>query len=201
MSASALPCANGRIGPNAIIRAAEALTALESPSLTTAVFRQAGIERYLAGPPEHLVPEAEVAALHIATHAALGTARARSAGWIAGQRTAAYLLANRIPQPVRRLLRRLPPRLAARLLLRAIRRHAWTFIGTGTLRIAHGNPTVVTVHDCPLCRGLTAGEPACDFYAAAFERLFASLVHANARAVETDCAAAGAPACRFEIAW
>lgn len=193
--------AAGGIGPNAIIRAAEALTALESPSLTSAVFHNAGIELYLAAPPEHLVPEADVAALHRATHAALGTARARSAGWIAGQRTAVYLLANRIPRPAQRLLRVLPPRLAARLLMQAIGRHAWTFIGTGMLRIAHGNPTVIVVQDCPLCRGLTASEPACDFYAAAFERLFASLVHANARAVETDCAAAGAPACRFEIAW
>ncbi len=193
--------AHGRIGPNAIIRAAEALTALESSSVASAVFRNAGIERYIAAPPEHLVPEADVAALHRATHAALGTARARSAGWIAGQRTAVYLLANRIPQAAQRLLRLLPPRLAAGLLMQAVRRHAWTFIGTGALHIAHGNPTAITVHDCPLCRGLTASEPACDFYAAAFERLFASLVHANARAVETDCAAAGAPACRFEIAW
>jgi hypothetical protein len=44
-----------------------------------------------------------------------------------GARTAAYVIRNRIPAPIRTLLRILPPRPAARLLLATIARHSWTF--------------------------------------------------------------------------
>jgi divinyl protochlorophyllide a 8-vinyl-reductase len=60
---------------------------------------------------------------------------------------------------------------------------------------------VITVADCPLCRGAARRAPACAYYAATFERLFARLVHPRARAFETDCAASGAKLCRFEIDW
>jgi divinyl protochlorophyllide a 8-vinyl-reductase len=43
--------------------------------------------------------------------------------------------------------------------------------------------------------------PACDYYAATFERLFTVLVHPDAKVVETDCMGRGASACRFEIRW
>ena len=43
--------------------------------------------------------------------------------------------------------------------------------------------------------------PACDFYAATFERLFRVLVHPAARVTETACEACGDDACQFEIEW
>ncbi len=191
----------GKIGPNAIVRAAEAIEAIDGAAAARAVFRAAGIERYLGDPPAAMVPETEVAALHRVMHGTLGDARARSASWIAGQRTARYLLAHRIPGMLQALLRALPAWAASRLLMRAIARNAWTFVGSGNLTIRNGNPTFVAIGDCPLCRGATSLEPCCDFYAATFEHLFARLVHGGAAAVETACAATGAAECRFKIAW
>ena len=48
-----------------------------------------------------------------------------------------YVLHNRIPRLVRRLLPKVPRRLALRLLLRAVRAHAWTFAGSADFRVRH----------------------------------------------------------------
>ena len=165
------------------------------------VFRAATLDHYLASPPAEMVGEDEVLSLHRALHAQVGGARARSIGWVAGQRTGDYLLANRIPRFVQRLLKVLPARLAARVLVAAIKRNAWTFVGTGTFSAPAGNPLVLEVTESPLCRGVRQDEPACDFYAGTFERLFSRLVHPQSRVVETACAAQGAPSCRFEVRW
>lgn len=196
----AAPHAEG-IGPNAIIRAAEALVEMEGFATAAQVFQAAGIERYLTVPPTDMVPENDVTALHRAMHATLGPARARSAARDAGRRTADYLLANRIPGPVQRLLRILPAAVAAPILLSAIRRNAWTFVGTGDFSATPGNPIRIIIAHCPLCRGAATGEPSCDFYAATFEGLFARLVHPRAAVTETHCVAAGNHCCRFELRW
>jgi divinyl protochlorophyllide a 8-vinyl-reductase len=119
-------------------------------------------------------------------------------------RTADYLLAHRIPLPVQRVLKRLPAGLAARVLLAAISRHAWTFAGSGRFSASPAGrgrrPLVLEIRNNPLCRG-HAAVPACDFYAATFERLFQVLVHRDAQVVETACEACGDAACRFELRW
>jgi divinyl protochlorophyllide a 8-vinyl-reductase len=60
---------------------------------------------------------------------------------------------------------------------------------------------VLQIRHNPLCRGLQAGAPACDYYAATFERLFQVLVHPDACVLETACEACGDDACRFELRW
>ncbi len=95
----------------------------------------------------------------------------------------------------------LPARLATRALLAAIRRHAWTFAGSGHVAAGAAQPVRIAIAGCPLCRGLQAGAPACGYFAATFERLFAALVHPLARVTETGCEAAGAAACVFEVDW
>ena len=190
-----------RIGPNAVIRVAEALDAVEGRPVAERLFQAVGIRRYLDAPPRDMVAEDEVRSLHEELHRALGDRRARSIGWIAGQRTADYLLAHRIPAAVQRLLHWLPRRTAARVLSRAIAGHAWTFTGSGRLRVEPGNPTAFRIAHCPLCRGLHGAEPACDYYVATFERLFAVLIHADARATETACMARGDAECRISIGW
>ena len=174
---------------------------MEGQSTATRVFRAATLEHYLDVPPTAMVGEDEVLALHRALHADVGDARARSIGWVAGQRTGDYLLANRIPRFVQRLLKVLPAGLAARVLVAAIKRNAWTFVGTGTFSAQAGNPLVLEVTDSPLCRGVRQDGPACDFYAGTFERLFSRLVHPQTTVVETECAAQGATRCRFEVSW
>jgi divinyl protochlorophyllide a 8-vinyl-reductase len=193
----------GLIGPNAITRVAQVLPAWRGTAFTEALFDRAGLRALWQRPPQDMVPEAQVRALHHALRAALPAEEAAAVSRAAGRATADYLLGHRIPRPVQRLLRLLPAPLAARVLLAAITRHAWTFAGSGRfsaavpgLRLA-----VLEIRDNPLCRGLYADVPACDYYAATFERLFQVLVHRGATVHETACEACGDEACRFELRW
>jgi divinyl protochlorophyllide a 8-vinyl-reductase len=201
---TAMP-ATGRIGPNAITRVAEVLPVRVGRTVTAQVFERAGLERYLREPPQAMVDETEVRRLHGVLRATLGDAEARAVARAAGTRTADYLLAHRIPRPVQRLLKLLPAPLAARVLLAAIARHAWTVAGSGRFdaRCAwrRGPPVVLTIRANPLCLGLAGAAPACDYYAATFERLFRVLVHPQSQVREVACEACGDPECRFEIRW
>lgn len=197
--------AAARIGPNAITRVAEAMRDGFGDGPTIALFGLAGLGDYLEHPPEHMVDEQEVARLHRQLRASLEPDQAARISRDAGLRTGDYLLARRIPMPVQHLLQRLPPALACRVLLTAIRRHAWTFAGSGHFRATVTGFTKVTVRleieGNPLCNGLHTATPACDYYAATFERLFRILVHPCAAVTEVACEAMGAPACVFEIRW
>lgn len=190
-----------RIGPNAIIRVAEALRAQLGDAVTSEIFASAGVGHYLQTPPGQMVDEREVIALHQRLRPALGAAQARSVAREAGVRTCDYLLANRIPRPAQFVLRLLPPRLASRVLLRSIGGHSWTFAGSSHFHAEPGYPVRLSFTGCPLCRGVTADEPICDYYAATFEHLYRTLVSRRATVVETQCQATGAPACVFEIRW
>jgi divinyl protochlorophyllide a 8-vinyl-reductase len=196
-----MPGQAGRIGPNAITRVAEALHARLGEVAAATLFDRAGLAPYLAQPPEAMVDEAEVTRLHQVLRASLGTVLAQQVAREAGTRTADYLLAHRIPRPAQAVLKRLPPALAARALLAAILGHSWTFAGSGTFRAQAGHPVVLSIKNNPMCRGASLAEPGCDFYAATFERLFRTLVHPDARIVETHCEACGDAMCRFELHW
>lgn len=194
--------AAARIGPNAVTRMAEALRALHGETVAARIFGAAALGGMLSHPPADMIDERDVARLHRSAHAALGAVAAAAVARDAGARTAAYLLAHRIPRPVQWLLRHLPAPLAARVLVAAIVRHAWTFAGSGTFRVRwqRGGVLLAIAH-CPLCREIAAGDPACDFYSATFERLFAELVRAGATATEIACEACGGEACVFEVRW
>jgi divinyl protochlorophyllide a 8-vinyl-reductase len=193
--------AAGRIGPNAITRVAEVLLPRLGADATRALFGHAGLAAYLDAPPQAMVDEAEVIALHAALRADLGEGPARAVAAAAGRRTADYLLAHRIPRPAQALLKVLPARLAARVLLRAIGGHAWTFAGSGRFGAEPGPPLRLHIVHNPLCRGLHSEAPACDFYTAVFQHLFEVLVHPRAQVIEIACEARGDPACVFEVCW
>jgi divinyl protochlorophyllide a 8-vinyl-reductase len=189
--------AAGRIGPNAITRVAEAL----GPEMARGVFRTAGIEARLLAPPDRMVPEGEVTALHRALRAQLGERGAEDISREAGQLTAAYLLAHRIPRMLQWLLRRLPAGLSARILTAAIGRHAWTFAGSGRFRVLPGRPMRLEIAGGPIARAAPAVVPVCAYYAATFEALFRALVSPRTQVEEIACEAAGAVACIFELRW
>ncbi|KPF58524.1 hypothetical protein D621_05885 [beta proteobacterium AAP51] len=205
----------GLIGPNAITRIAQVLPAWRGSAFTQDVFERAGLLAHWRRPPEQMVREDEVRALHAALRAALPAEEAAAVSRAAGRATADYLLAHRIPQPVQRLLKLLPAGLAARVLVAAITRHAWTFAGSGEFsatpahRSAQGRqPWVLAIRHNPLCRDLHTTTPACDYYAATFERLFQVLVHRETRVREISCEACRSgpedtlnDACRFELRW
>ena len=112
----------------------------------------------------------------------------------AGAGTAAYVMANRIPAPVRGLLRFLPPRPAANLLLAAIQRHAWTFAGSGACRVSRsGRTAVLEIEHNPLAT------PGCAWHAGVLETMFRRLVSPRATLRHTDCEARGGDCCRFEV--
>ena len=207
MSATALPGA-GLIGPNAITRVAQVLPAWRGTAWAEQLFERAGLLRHWRSPPEQMVQEDEVRALHAALREAMPADEAAAVSRAAGRATADYLLGHRIPRAVQRVLKLLPAPLAARVLLKAITQHAWTFAGSGEFSViwprARGPGSaqvVLQIRNNPLCRQLRTGAPACDYYAATFERLFQVLVHAGARVQETACEACGDDACRFELRW
>ncbi len=192
----------GRIGPNAVTRLAEAIACRVGPDVLGAVFREAGVIRHLETPPQAMVPEGDVAALHAALRRAVGASDAAVIGAEAGRRTGDYLLARRIPRGAQTLLRHLPRRLAAAILLRAIAKHAWTFAGSGRFSYRHDREGVeLLVAGGPVCRDIAADGPVCHYYAATFERVFAAMLGPRTRVTETDCEAAGAKACRFRLTW
>lgn len=189
----------GRIGPNALTRMAEALRVALGPGPAEELLAASGLPRLLDEPPTTMVDEEVVRRLHRVVADALDPVTAEAVARAAGRRTAAYILAHRIPGPARTLLRALPAALASPLLLAAIRRHAWTFAGSGRFRTEPGPPLHLVLADCPLCRGVRAERPACGYFAATFEGLFAALVSRAATVREIECAAMGASACRFEV--
>ena len=190
-----------RIGPNAITRVAEVLPARVGAAMTLELFAHAGLASYLRQPPERMVDETEVMRLHAELRSTLGLPAALEVAREAGLRTGDYLLAHRIPKPVQALLKALPAALAARVLLSAISRHAWTFAGSGRFSCRAGRPVVLEIRDNPLARNVETAEPCCAFYTATFERLFRTLVRADAQVVEVACEACGDDACRFEVRW
>ncbi len=196
MSAPAEP---GRIGPNAITRMAEALEMLAGASMRDALFREAGLEDIFRA-PTGMVPDEEVARLHVAVFAHLGVAKAREIGAEAGRRTGAYLLAHRIPKLARLVLPMLPSRMALGILLKAVQRHAWTFAGRGVFGWkATDDGFELSLANNPVSRDIRAEEPICDYYGATFETLFRSLGGAQVRVEETACAARGDAACLFHV--
>jgi divinyl protochlorophyllide a 8-vinyl-reductase len=163
---------DARIGPNAILQLI--------PVLDHALGR-AGRDRLFQGidlpPPDAgMWPEAACRAAHLAVWQGCGEA-ASAILQAAGQGTADYILAHRIPAAAKALIRALPAPLGARLLTSAIARHAWTFTGSGRFRVVSHAPLTFEVADNPLA---FPGRP-CVWHAAVFVRLFRVLVWSDAQ--------------------
>ena len=182
-----------RVGPNAIVQTGAALIALEGLATAQAVFERAGLADALIAPPAAMVAQTDAAKLHRAVTATLSDDRARAVAWEAGLRTGSYILAHRIPKPIKLLLAVMPARLAGRALVSNIERHAWTFAGSGRVTARAGDPAVIEIKDNPLAT------PDCPWHAAVFTRLFQTLVSTRASVRSTACCARGDPACRFDI--
>ncbi len=185
------------IGPNALIQMVEALRIVWGPQETRALLGSLGLGHYADTPPQRMLPQEEVAALHARLHGLVDTQTFKAITREAGLRTADYLLANRIPRPVQWILKRLPDAIAARVLCRAIARHAWTFAGSGNFSYAWTPRLVFRLRGNPLCKRIASDVPVCDYYAATFERIFRTIVNDNWRVVELQCEANGALMCEF----
>jgi len=159
------------IGPNAVLQAVPVMEARLGKAETAAILADARIAVLPTG--EQMIPEIHALRLHrwLALHAPVGCFAIAEE---AGARTADYIIANRIPRPAVWLLRHLPARLAAPLLMMAITKHAWTFIGAGVFAASGGwGFTIDRSH---------ANDPVLPpdnlfhWYAAVFTRLYRELV-------------------------
>lgn len=190
----------GRIGPNAIIQTTAAMRAQLGDARARAMLL-AATGRSLDAMPQTMVDEREVNRLVHALRDDLEGPRFEAVLRDAGARTAAYLIAHRIPRAARALMRLLPAPLALRVLLAGVMRHTWTFAGTAQVTLARQarGPLHLVMRHCPMCRDLRATAPTCHFYAATLETLLVRLVTPRARVTETRCEAAGGSACEFAL--
>ena len=165
------------------------------------IFAEAGAREWLERPPMAMVDEIRVARIHQALREKLPYPQAKAVLTAAGELTADYLLANRIPRAFRRLFSWAPSRLGERLFLSAIRRHAWTFVGSGKFLARMGTPTILEIRGNPFCESEKRTAPVCDWHAAVFQRLFAELISPSAHVREVACEAQGDACCRFALRW
>lgn len=186
------------VAGTSIAGVAEVLPMRVGSRASQALFEAAGLLHAWRRPPTDKVADDELRRLHQVLRDTLGLPVARSVARDAGTRAADHLLAGHIPRWRQALMRRLPAAAAQRLLQADLRRLAWTFAGDAQVRLASG---LVTIRGNPLCKGVQAAEPGCDFVCALLERLFMVLVHPACRVVETACESCGAPECRFELRW
>lgn len=171
------------IGPNAVLKTVEVMEERLGHAKTAAILADAQISRLPSG--DHMIPEVEALRLHrwLALHDPMG---ALVIAEEAGTRTADYIVARRIPRAAGRLLRRLPARAAAPLLMAAIRKHAWTFVGAGGFAAADAWHFTI---DRSVARDtLPPSESLFVWYAAVFTRLYRELVaqDCTCRMIEPD---------------
>lgn len=120
------------IGPNAVLQIVGAMERRLGPEKSDRLCRKAGLAELPSG--LEMIEEGDALRLHCSFQE-LDLEDVEAIARDAGHGTADYIIANRIPRLVVRILRALPGALAAPLLMSAIRRHAWTFIGAGRYKI------------------------------------------------------------------
>lgn len=172
--------AAAKIGPNALIQTVRALA--EQQELDSCITLLAQIDELalLSDDPEQMVLEARFIRLVQALAAQVEPAMAQAILFRSGIYTAEYLLAHRIPGIFQHLLKSLPPRLALRLLLSAIGKHAWTFIGSGAFRYQMRPTTAIEI------QGSERHHPCVSsFFAGTLTHLFQTLVVADCQLICT----------------
>lgn len=183
----------GRVGPNAISQLVGPLRSALGDTEARTVFAAAGLAHAFDSPPAKMVSERDAAALFGAIRGNMPAASADEVLAAAGLRTADYVIANRIPAPLRLLLPLLPVRASARLLLKSVERHAWTFAGSGHCSTESRPNPVVFIVDNPLAT------PGCPWHSAVFRQLFRRLASSEAGVRHPACCARGDSICSFEI--
>lgn len=178
------------IGPNAVLQMAWAMEGTIGADAAREVLEVAGIDALPSG--EAMICEGQALRLHHAL-AMPHPAEANDIAVAAAVGTADYIIANRIPRLAAMALRWLPAPLAARLLMRAIERHAWTFVGAGAFTVT--GPWHFTIDRS---RSGDATEPPDTlflWYAHVFARLYSRLVRARSGCTGT------APDPRYPCRW
>lgn len=167
---SKAPVPLGLIGPNSIIQLQNALVELHGEEKARAIFARADLAYLYDRLPTSMIDEAIPKQLFDSLYDSLPYEVARRVALRAGELTADYIIANRIPRPVSYCLKLLPPKLSGVMLLKAIQRNAWTFVGSGRFRYETSPICLVSIAGNPL------GMPECAWHVAVFQHLFSRLV-------------------------
>lgn len=186
---------DGLIGPNAILQYLPVLDQTFGEEAREALLQKANVVHIPDG--TSMIPQGDAVRLQqeIRLRAPV---LAPDLATQAGEATADYILAHRIPKPVQSVLKVLPRHISANLLSRAIAAHAWTFVGSGTFRVR--SPWVFEIIDNPMVEGEVSDEPLCHWHAAVFQRLYNVLIDPRLQCVETLCSAQpGSNTCMFEF--
>ncbi len=185
-----------RVGPNAILQYLPVLEkAMGRPALDAFL-----VEEHIEQVPDgsEMIEEGLAAQFHQAVRRQFPDAAVELARE-AGERTADYIIANRIPAFAKAILALLPRPVAEDMLTRSIADHAWTFAGSGEFRVHRQPPITFEIIGNPIVRGETATHPICEWHAAVFAHLFSKLVSGDYSVTERQCCANGAESCRFEL--
>lgn len=162
------------IGPNAVIQLGEAMRELCGEEAARQLFDLAGWPTLLDQPPREMINERVPVHLFSTLWSHWPPDTAAQVSRAAGRLTADYIMANRIPGPIRFLLRMVPARLGARMLFSAIQKHAWTFAGSGACKVDFG-ASLIWIKSNPL------PVPEGAWHAAVFERMFQQLIAQGVR--------------------
>jgi len=188
-----------KIGPNSLIQTFAAIAEFEGEEM-------AGGLRALLQPPAELddmIDEVHFIRLVKGLRRILPPASVDRILERAGERTADYVLRNRIPAPARFILPRLPRAVALPLVLAAFRRNAWTFAGSGRYSAdaggLGGDEPHIELDGCITCVGSRRGRAGGAFYRGAFQGLLSALVAPGTRVTEDECVATGGRTCRYTI--
>lgn len=178
------------IGPHALIHAVAAMRERLGDRETAAILANAQISAVPTG--EVMVPEIEALRLHrwLALREPVDCFVIAEE---AARRTADYVIANRMPALAVRLLRVLPAKVSGPLLMAAIRRHAWTFIGAG--RFTSADAWTFEIDRGPADDPVLPPESLFHWYAMVFERMYRRLVSDRCRC-EPDAPSAREQCCR-----
>ncbi|VVT20225.1 bacteriochlorophyll 4-vinyl reductase [Hoeflea sp. EC-HK425] len=188
------PHAVHKVGPNAVIQTRLALIDICGAKRARALFAHAGVIDWFDLPPDSMVPAEPVNRLNMTLFQQLDRPVFEMLMADAGTRTGHYILDNRIPRPVRKLLENLPAWLAARALLKAIRAHAWTFAGNARVTVKPGHPATIEIRANPI------SVPGCPWHRGVFEMLFSGVLGKPVR-VDHLTAFDGQPCDRFMVRW
>ncbi|MBM7866419.1 bacteriochlorophyll 4-vinyl reductase [Heliobacterium gestii] len=189
----------GKIGPNSIIQTVAALKERYGDSKTAEFLVNIGRSDLTEKLPAEMVDEQQFNELVRSIQSCFGDKELTQLLRRSGELTAAYLLKHRIPVPVQWILGILPVRSGLKMLLAAIEKNAWTFVGTGEYSFTIEKNPKIMIERCVSCRGMSAGEPICAFYEGTFQTLIRTIIDDRAVVTEKTCSAAGAAACVYEI--
>lgn len=163
------------IGPNSVTQLEAACDQILGRDETIFLFTATGLYCYIEMPPIKMVPEEHPARLFAALYRIYPKDTADTVAKLAGQMTADYVIANRIPTFAAKLLRWMPAKWSGQGLLKAIQKNSWTFAGSGACQATAKGKPHVDISNNPLRM------PGGAWHVGVFERMFRRLVCAHAK--------------------